>query len=144
MAALTDGPAFRAIDQWGGFGDTGLHPNSLVPLLRRIFGEAGLASPNTYSIRHWLRRGFAGWANANGWDVKALMECVSWRDVHSAMRYLDEGDPFARQRIEANLPPTTPPPLAVPVPKSGPTTTVEATITLIRFNPRARGLAKAH
>ncbi|MGV7168008.1 Tn3 family resolvase, partial [Xanthomonas citri pv. rhynchosiae] len=38
-AALTDGPVFRAINQWGGVADTALHPNSLVPLLRRIFGE---------------------------------------------------------------------------------------------------------
>ncbi|MBV6800070.1 site-specific integrase [Xanthomonas euvesicatoria] len=144
-AALTDGPVFRAINQWGGVADTALHPNSLVPLLRRIFGEAGLASPNTYS-GHSLRRGFAGWANANGWDVKSLMEYVGWRDVHSAMRYLDGADPFARQRIEASLSPATPPllALAAPAPDPVPTTAVEATVTLTRFNSRVRGLAKAH
>lgn len=66
---------------------------------------AGLPDTDEYSS-HSLRRGFAGWANANGWDVKALMEYVGWRDVHSAMRYIDGGDPFARQRIEASLPGT--------------------------------------
>ncbi len=32
------------------------------------------------------------------------MEYVGWRDVQSAMRYIDGADPFARQRIEASLP----------------------------------------
>ena len=76
----------------------------MIRLLRQVFLHAGLANVEGYSS-HSLRRGFAGWANANGWDVKALMEYVGWRDVHSAMRYLDGGDPFARQRIEASLPP---------------------------------------
>src|SRR3546814_1770284 len=88
---LHEGPLFRAVDQWAGIATTPLHPNSLVRLLRRIFREAGLASPDDYSS-HSLRRGFAGWANANGWDVKALMEYVGWRDVNSAMRYLDGAD----------------------------------------------------
>ncbi len=103
-AELTRGPLFRGIDRWGHIGETPLHPNSLIPLLRRLLTVAGFADAKDYSS-HSLRRGFAGWANANGWDVKALMEYVGWRDVHSAMRYLDGGDPFARQRIEASLPP---------------------------------------
>lgn len=107
-ADLHEGPLFRGVDRWAGIAATPLHPNSLVRLLRRIFREAGLASPDDYSS-HSLRRGFAGWANANGWDVKALMEYVGWRDVNSAMRYLDGADPFARQRIEASLPPIVPP-----------------------------------
>jgi integrase len=89
---------------------TPLHPNSLIPLLRRLLIAAGLPNAGDYSS-HSLRRGFAGWANANGWDVKALMEYVGWRDMHSAMRYLDGGDPFARQRIEVGLQsPALPPP----------------------------------
>ncbi|MBV6808023.1 tyrosine-type recombinase/integrase [Xanthomonas euvesicatoria] len=142
--ALHEGPLFRAVNQWGGIAAP-LHPNSLVHLLRRIFREAGLSSPDDYS-GHSLRRGFAGWANANGWDVKALMEYVGWRDVHSAMRYLDGADPFARRRIEASLSPATPPllALAAPAPDPVPTTAVEATVTLTRFNSRVRGLAKAH
>lgn len=102
-AELTQGPVFRSIDRWGRISETSLHPNSLIPLLRRLLTAAGLPDAEDYSS-HSLRRGFAGWANANGWDVKALMEYVGWRDVHSAMRYLDGGDPFARQRIEASLP----------------------------------------
>lgn len=103
-AALTEGSLFRGIDRWGHVAEDALHPNSLIPMLRRLLTSAGLPNAEEYSS-HSLRRGFAGWANANGWDVKALMEYVGWRDVHSAMRYLDGGDPFARQRIEASLPP---------------------------------------
>ena len=103
-AELTQGPVFRGIDRWGRVSETPLHPNSLIPLLRRLLTAAGLPDAADYSS-HSLRRGFAGWANANGWDVKALMEYVGWRDVPSAMRYLDGSDPFARQRIEASLPP---------------------------------------
>lgn len=102
-SGLTSGPLFRRIDAWGHISERNLHPNSLIPLLRRVLRAAGVADPEGYSS-HSLRRGFAGWANANGWDVKALMEYVGWRDVHSAMRYLDGGDPFAQKRIEANLP----------------------------------------
>lgn len=94
LAGLTNGPVFRGIDRWGGMGDTGLHPNSLIPLLRRLFTRANLPAPDDFSS-HSLRRGFAGWANANGWDLKTLMEYVGWRDVKSAMRYIDAANPFA-------------------------------------------------
>lgn len=102
-AALTDGPLFRGIDRWASISDDGLHPNSLIRVLRRVFVQVGLAAPNTYSS-HSLRRGFAGWANANGWDVKTLMEYVGWKDVQSAMRYIEGADAFAQQRIEKSLP----------------------------------------
>src|SRR3546814_9106793 len=76
-----------------------LHANSLIRLLRRAFAQAGLPSPDDYS-GHSLRRGFAAWADANGWDIKTLMEYVGWKDVKSAMRYLDGADPFARHRLD--------------------------------------------
>jgi integrase len=76
-----------------------LHIDSLVPLLRSILKEAGVVSPELYS-GHSLRRGFATWASKNGWDVvKTLMQYVGWKGVHSAMRYVDSADPFARHRI---------------------------------------------
>jgi site-specific recombinase XerD len=101
-APLEQGPLFRGIDRWGRVAAAPLHPNSLIRLLRELFTRAGLAAPHEYSS-HSLRRGFAGWANANGWDVKSLMEYVGWKDVHSALRYVDGADPFARQRIELGL-----------------------------------------
>lgn len=101
-ADLNQGPLFRKVDRWSHVGTEGLHPNSVIPLLRAAFSDAGLASPETYS-GHSLRRGFAAWADANGWNVKALMEYVGWKDVNSAMRYIDGADAFSQQRIEATF-----------------------------------------
>jgi integrase len=115
-AGLSEGALFRGIDRWARVSGQPLHPNSLIRLLRQLLTRAGLTAVDGYS-GHSLRRGFAGWANANGWDVKALMEYVGWRDVRSAMRYIDGGDPFARQRIEASLPaPAAKAPPALPSP----------------------------
>jgi len=77
-ARLTAGPVFRAIDRWGNISDNGLNIDSLVPLLRNILQEAGVDAPELYSA-HSLRRGFASWATANGWDLKTLMEHVGWK-----------------------------------------------------------------
>jgi len=97
VSGLADGPVFRAVDRWGNLGSDGLHINSLVPLLRTLFHAAGIPLAGQYSS-HSLRRGFASWATANGWDLKTLMEYVGWRDVHSAMRYMDAADPFIGMR----------------------------------------------
>jgi site-specific recombinase XerD len=99
---LQQGPLFRRVDRWGRLADAALHANSLIPLLRRLFAHAGLPSPDQYS-GHSLRRGFAGWAADNGWDVKTLMEYVGWKDVHSALRYIESADGFARDRFETVL-----------------------------------------
>lgn len=107
LAGLRTGPVFRAIDRWGNVSEAGLHINSLVPLLRALFDVAGIPFADQYSS-HSLRRGFANWAASNGWDVKTLMEYVGWKDVQSAMRYVDAADPFARQRAALVLSPSPP------------------------------------
>lgn len=101
-AELKVGPVFRSVNRWGGIGKSSLNANSFIPLLRRAFADVDLPSPDAYS-GHSLRRGFAGWANANGWGVKALMEYVGWKDVRSAMSYIEGNDPFARLQIEGSL-----------------------------------------
>lgn len=103
LAGLTEGPIFRAVDRWGNVSATGLHINSLVPLLRTLFEAAGIPFTEQYS-GHSLRRGFATWATSNGWDLKTLMEYVGWRDVQSAMRYVESADPFERMRQEQSRP----------------------------------------
>ncbi|MFD2274797.1 tyrosine-type recombinase/integrase [Undibacterium arcticum] len=97
LAILTEGAVFRGIDRWGNISTEGLHINSLVPLLRSLFAGAGIASATQYSS-HSLRRGFAQWAASNGWDIKTLMEYVGWKNMQSALRYLEGADPFARYR----------------------------------------------
>jgi integrase len=106
-AQLTTGFAFRAIDRWGHVSNTRMHSDSLIPLLRAVLLNAGVASVELYS-GHSLRRGFANWATSNGWDLKTLMEYVGWKNVQSAMRYVDALDPFGKARIEAALPAAKP------------------------------------
>jgi integrase len=101
-SGLAEGPVFRSIDRWGHVSNEGLHAGSFVPLLRALFRTAGVPAPDSYSS-HSLRRGFATWANSNQWDLKMLMEYVGWKDVRSAMRYIDAADPFAQHRIESAL-----------------------------------------
>jgi integrase len=141
-SGLTHGPLFRAINRWGGLSDAGMHPNSFIRLLRHFFAQAGLPSPDEFS-GHSLRRGFAGWANAQGWDLKTLMQYVGWRDVNSAMRYLDT-DPFARQRIEAGLPalPASAPALPAPV-MAPPSVSVDLKLVLRPLATGGRGRAIA-
>lgn len=98
---ITTGPLFRGIDRWGNLKRTGMHPNSIVPLLRKELAAAGIESTRYSS--HSLRRGFASWANSNDWDVKSLMEYVGWKDVKSALRYVDTSDPYKKHQIEAGL-----------------------------------------
>lgn len=104
LARIEAGAVFRAIDRWGHVSDEGMHADSLVPLLRTMLTDAGIVSAELYS-GHSLRRGFANWATANGWDLKTLMAYVGWKNVQSAMRYVDAADPFGQQRIESSLPP---------------------------------------
>jgi integrase len=101
-AQLTEGPVYRAIDRWGHVGDTGLHTDSIAPLLRQILQGAGLEGSDHYS-GHSLRRGFAQWASTHGWEIQALMRHVGWKNVQSAMRYMDEADASVQNRIEAVL-----------------------------------------
>lgn len=107
-AQLTAGPLFRNIDRWGHVAEHGLHPNSIIPLLRQIFAQAGIEATDAYS-GHSLRRGFAHWADAHGWSLKALMEYVGWKDLRSAMRYTDGADGFGQMRIESSLSALPPP-----------------------------------
>jgi integrase len=98
LAGLVEGPVFRRIDRWGHVSTAGLHINSLAPVLRAVFDAAGVPFAEQYS-GHSLRRGFAAWATSNGWDLKTLMEYVGWRDVQSAMRYVEVSDPFAQVQL---------------------------------------------
>ncbi|HKJ07708.1 MAG TPA: site-specific integrase, partial [Gammaproteobacteria bacterium] len=102
VSGLTRGPVFRAVDRWGHVGTAPLAPGSLIPWLRRLCREAGLPEPERYSS-HSLRRGFAGWARDSGWDLKQLMDYVGWKDVQSALRYLEGSDAELAARFERGL-----------------------------------------
>lgn len=148
--ARQQGPVFCGVGRWGHLGEEALHPNSIIPLLRTLMQRAGIADAGSYSS-HSLRRGFATWANGQGWDVKALMEYVGWRDMKSALRYIDSADPFAQQQMEAGLAATAPqlvPPTSAPIAPS-PTvippqeTTLELQLRMDRLSKTVRGLKRA-
>lgn len=100
VSALRDGPLFPAIDRWGNVGTHAMHPASFIPLLRALIEKSGIPDSHQFSS-HSLRRGFASWAAGNGWDLKTLMNYIGWRDVRSAMRYIDNADPFSQLRLNA-------------------------------------------
>ena len=96
------GPLFRAVNRWGMVSESSLRADSIIPLLRHLLQQAQVDDAALYSS-HSLRRGFANWANQQGWSLKQLMEHVGWRDVKSAMRYLESNDPFSQQAIDQAL-----------------------------------------
>lgn len=100
ISHLTRGAVFRAVNRWGQISESALHTDSLIPLLRKIFTDVGIESPELYSA-HSLRRGFANWAVSNGWDMKTLMEYVGWKNINSAIKYIESTDPFAKTRLVA-------------------------------------------
>ncbi len=101
VAGIARGPVFRKLDRWGNLANEGINSNSLIPMLRRIFKQAGVAG-EMYST-HSMRRGFATWASANGWDIKSLMSYVGWKDIKSAIRYVDSGSTFAEFAVQATV-----------------------------------------
>jgi integrase len=76
-----------------------MQSHSLIPVLRRIFKEAGL--PAQLYSSHSMRRGFATWASTNGWDIKGLMSYVGWKDMKSALRYVDSSVSFGGLSVPA-------------------------------------------
>lgn len=101
VAGITHGAVFRKLDRWGHLSEDNFNANSLIPLLRRFFNRAGVSGYMYTS--HSLRRGFATWATANGWDIKALMKYVGWKDMKSAMRYINSTDTFGELVMEPAL-----------------------------------------
>mgnify|MGYP000064712206 CR=1 FL=1 len=102
VSGLTSGPVFRGIDRWGNVGTDAIASGSVIPWLRQLFHAAGVEAPERYSS-HSLRRGFAGWARASGWDLKELMEYVGWKDVKSALRYIEISADDLSARFEQGL-----------------------------------------
>lgn len=103
VSGLKSGHVIRGVDRWGSISDESMNPGSIIPLLRRILNAAGVTDAHLYSS-HSLRRGFATWASANGWELRTLMEYVGWKNVASASRYIDSHTPYHRDMLERLLP----------------------------------------
>lgn len=102
VSGLKSGPVYPGIDRWGNVSGQHMASQAVLPLLRRILQDAGTQDAGSYSS-HSLRRGFAGWASSNGWDLKELMEHVGWRDVGSALRYIDVPQDALKSKFERGL-----------------------------------------
>lgn len=117
MAGITSGPIFRKVNKWGKVADSALAPGSVLPLVRKILSQASIEDAKNYGS-HSLRRGFANWATGNGWDIKTLMEYVGWRDVKTAMKYVDASAPFSDSGLTISPAPELPDkPVTLPIPK---------------------------
>jgi len=92
LSGLTSGPVFPGINQWGTIAPKAVHPTSVITIIKNYCIDADFDNAHAFSS-HSLRRGFASWANANQWDTKTLMAYVGWKDVKSAMRYIDAAGP---------------------------------------------------
>lgn len=148
VSQLKDGPLFRKIDRWGRIGVDGLTPGSIIPMLRRILAQAGVADAGAFSS-HSLRRGFAHWAHMSGWDIHELMSYVGWRDVKAAMRYLEGADAGLKARFEKGLvqiPPATSLPASAPNLPPKPEVAlakIEVSIQLTPYTPGSKASSKA-
>lgn len=139
---LESGPLFRRVNRWGAPGKQPMNRKSIIPWLRRLLAQAGVDDARSYTS-HSLRRGFAGWATHQGWDLKALMQYVGWRDIQSAARYVD---PLAsdRDRLEAGLQRSAPAESAPASPAPADQwVRLEVSIALRPFVGKTRGLAAA-
>ncbi|WP_284079360.1 site-specific integrase, partial [Herbaspirillum aquaticum] len=103
VSGLKTGAVIRGIDRWGTISEGAVNAASIIPLFRRILKAAGVRDVHLYSS-HSLRRGFATWASANGWELRTLMEYVGWKNVASASRYVDSQDPYHREMLERLVP----------------------------------------
>ena len=90
---LDDGPVFRKIDRWGKMNKNAISAGSIPAILRRVLFQSNIPNTKEFSS-HSLRRGFAHWANLQGWSLHELMQYVGWKDIQSAMRYLNRSDAF--------------------------------------------------
>ncbi len=97
-AQLKSGPVFRSIDRWGKVSEQNLHSASVINIIKNCCANANIENAHFFTS-HSLRRGFATWANEQNWEMKALMEYVGWRDIKSALRYIELKDPFGNLSI---------------------------------------------
>lgn len=96
------GPLFRGFDRWGNPRSTVMNPKSIIPLLRKALGNAGIENPDSYTS-HSLRRGFANWAIDGVMDIRSMMAYVGWNDINTAMEYVDAKPPSFEEAMDRTL-----------------------------------------
>ena len=76
---------------------------SVLELMKRALARAGMDA--TGFSTHSLRRGFANHAIAHQADVRDLMDWVKWKDIRSAVAYLEANQRLANDLAEKEAQP---------------------------------------
>ena len=85
---IQKGPVFRKVSIGGQLSDDAMHPNSLNNWIKKLTKNAGVISPDHYSISsHSCRAGF-GTQFASAMDIRSLMDYVGWKSISVALKYI--------------------------------------------------------
>ncbi len=148
LAKIDKGPVFRAVHVTGKLSDRPLHIDSVNRILKSFLQRTGLDNSEQYTS-HSLRRGFAGWARGSGWTLEQLMDYVGWKDVKSALRYLEQPPAGLKERFERGLPvaqqqvPTSVPHVVAHPVAPELVALIRVKMLLTRFTSVSRGLKRA-
>jgi site-specific recombinase XerD len=91
-AAITEGPLFRAVDQFDVAEDEPLHPDSIAFIVKRAAERIGLEVEEFAG--HSLRAGLATQAAMNGASELAIMKQTGHRSLRTVRKYIREGSLF--------------------------------------------------
>lgn len=89
-ADIVKGPAFRAIDRWGGLEAKALTPQAVNLILKRRIARAGL-DPKDFSA-HGLRAGYLTEAARRGVALPEAMQQSQHRSVQQAASYYNDAE----------------------------------------------------
>jgi len=84
VSKVSQGPIFRAINRWGQISQSRLSQSGINSLLQRA--DPSTSQSDAKLSSRSLPRGFADWANANGWgdlDIRDYLGVTSDRSVYS-------------------------------------------------------------
>lgn len=152
LADIQKGPVFQGVHVTGKVSGRALHVDSVNRIFKAFLERTGVEGSNLYSS-HSLRRGFAGWARGTGWTLEQLMDYVGWKNLNSALRYLEVPPSGLKEQFERGLPPAAEPSgktSQAKAPVAATTGTHEALVALVRvkmllskFTSKSRGLQRA-
>ncbi len=96
------GPVFRAINKHQQIQNNALTPLSVNHILKKVATETQLPNPENFS-GHSLRRGFATAASKKGVPMVAIMRQGRWRHEGTVYGYIEEGQRFTDNAVNALL-----------------------------------------
>ncbi len=101
-AAISSGPLFRPLNQWGQLGEKALGEGSVNAILEACATLAGLEYVPQLSS-HSLRRGMATSAHRAGASMRDIKRQGGWRHDGTVQGYIEEADRFEENAAGALL-----------------------------------------